>query len=170
MLFPTHVVLAAGLARSRLPTLWVVAGAVLPDLVDKPLGMAGLIPTYHSIVHSALFGVVFLLPLLSERVVGWSLDTGRFAPVAFGWASHIAADAVHITLNGRPANTVFLLWPVVDSWDSLDAGPVPFVVQYVGTTSFYLELVIWLSVGLLVARDGWAVVGVGTDGSSGSSD
>ncbi|ERH13579.1 MAG: hypothetical protein J07HB67_02619, partial [halophilic archaeon J07HB67] len=38
MLFPTHLLLAAGLARGRFPTVWVVAGATLPDLVDKPLG------------------------------------------------------------------------------------------------------------------------------------
>ncbi|ERH13585.1 MAG: hypothetical protein J07HB67_02626 [halophilic archaeon J07HB67] len=124
--------------------------------------MAGLIPTYHSIAHSALFGVVFLLPVLVGRVTDWTPDAGRLAAVVFGWGSHIAADALHITLNGRGANTVFLLWPVVSSWDSLDAGPTPFVVQYVGTTSFYLELLIWLSVGLLVAREGRSALGLST--------
>jgi len=162
VLFPTHLVVACGLARGRFLTAWVVAGAALPDLVDKPVAMAGLLSTYHSIAHSALFGVVFLLPLLFERVVDWVPDTGRLAAVAFGWGSHVAADAIHITLNGRPANTVFLLWPIVSSWDSLDAGPAPFVVQYVGTTAFYLELLVWLSVGLLVAREGWSAVGLGT--------
>ncbi|MEZ3144290.1 hydrolase [Halobaculum sp. MBLA0143] len=170
MLFATHLVLAAGLARGRYPTVWVVAGAALPDLVDKPLGVAGLIPTYHSIAHSALFGVVFLCPVLLGRVIDWTPDTGRLAAVAFGWGSHLAADALHITLNGRPANTVFLLWPIVDSWDSLDAGPGAFVVQYVGTTSFYLELLIWLSVGLLVAREGRSAVGLPTGGSDESSE
>ncbi len=153
MLFPTHLVLAVGLGRGRLPTAWVVAGAALPDLVDKPLAMAGVLPTYHSVVHSALFGVVLLLPLLFARR-GGTPDTERVAAVVLGWGSHLVADAAHISLNGRPENTVFLLWPVVTEWDSIDAGPVPFVVQYVGTTSFYVEVAIWLGVGLLVFRDG----------------
>lgn len=170
MLFPTHLVVACGLAKGRFPTAWVVAGAVLPDLVDKPVATAGLVPTYHSIAHSALFGVVFLLPVLVGRVVDWTPDTGRLAAVAFGWGSHVAADAIHVTLNGRAGDTVFLLWPIVSDWDSFGLGPVPFVVQYVGTTAFYLELLVWLSVGLLVAREGWSAVGLGTTDSGEPGD
>ncbi|MFB6296969.1 MAG: zinc dependent phospholipase C family protein [Salinirussus sp.] len=154
MLFPTHLVVAVGLGRGRLPTAWIVAGAALPDLVDKPLAMVGVIPTYHSVVHSALFGFGFVVPLLVARWRGGALTTGRVTAVLVGWGSHIAADAAHITINGRPANTVFLLWPIVDEWDSIDAGPIPFAVQYLGTTSFYVELVIWVSVGLLIFRNG----------------
>jgi hypothetical protein len=153
MLFPTHLAVAVGLGRGRLPTAWIVAGAALPDLVDKPLSMAGVIPTYHSVVHSALFGVGFVVPFLFARRRGGVLTTERVGAVVFGWGSHLAADAAQITLNGRPENTVFLLWPIISSWDSIDAGPVPFAVQYVGTTSFYVELVIWLCVGLLVLRN-----------------
>jgi hypothetical protein len=47
---------------------------------------------------------------------------------------------------------------------------VPFVVQYVGTTAFYLELLVWLSVGLLVAREGWSAVGLGTADSGEPGD
>lgn len=154
MLFPTHIVIAVGLGRGRFPTAWVVAGAALPDLLDKPLAMAGVIPTYHSVVHSALFGFGFVVPLLLARQRGGVPATKRVVAVVLGWGSHLAADAAHIILNGRPENTVFLLWPTVDSWDSIDAGPVPFVVQYVGTTSFYIELVVWLSVGLLLFGNG----------------
>jgi hypothetical protein len=154
MLFPTHLVVAVGLGRGRFPTAWIVAGAALPDLVDKPLAMVGVIPTYHSVVHSALLGVGFLVPLLLVRRRGGVPTTERITGVILGWGSHLAADAAHLIINGRPENTVFLLWPVVDEWDSIDAGPVPFVVQYVGTTSFYVELVIWVSVSLLVFRNG----------------
>ena len=154
MLFPTHLVVAVGLGRGRFPTAWIVAGAALPDLVDKPLAMAGVIPTYHSVVHSALFGFGFLVPLLLVGRRGGVPTTERVTAVILGWGSHLVADAAHIVLNGRPENTVFLLWPVVDEWDSIDAGPVPFAVQYVGTTSFYVELVIWVSVSLLVFRNG----------------
>lgn len=150
MLFPTHLVVAIGLGRGRFPTAWLVAGAALPDLIDKPLAMAGIIPTYHSIAHSAFFGFGFLVMLLLARRRGVASKTKRVVAMTLGWGSHLVADAAHISLNGRPANTVFLSWPVVTSWDSLDSGPVPFVVQYIGTTSFYVEIVIWLVVGTAI--------------------
>lgn len=153
VLFPTHLVVAVGLGRGRFQTAWLVAGAALPDLVDKPLAMAGVFPTYHSVVHSALFGVALAVLLPLARRSG-TLTAERVGAVTLGWGSHLVADALHISLNGRPENTVFLLWPVVTEWDSIDAGPVPFAVQYVGTASFYAEVVIWVSVGFLVVRNG----------------
>lgn len=154
MLFATHLVIAVGLGRGRLPTAWVVAGAALPDLVDKPLAMAGLVPTYHSVVHSVLFGLGFVVALSLARRTERLPSTERIGAAMLGWGSHLGADALHITLNGRPGNAVFLLWPVVSSWDSIDIGPGRFFMQYIGTTSFYLELVIWLCVGVLLVRDG----------------
>lgn len=153
MLFPTHLLLGVGLGRGRFPTAWIVAGAALPDLVDKPLAMLGLIQTYHSVTHSAWFGLVFAVLLVLTRWTDWRLDTTTLASVALGWGSHLGADAVHITLNGRPENTVFLLWPVVDSWNSIGVGPGAFFQQYIGTTSFYVELVVWLCIGSLLLRD-----------------
>jgi hypothetical protein len=151
VLFPTHLIIAIGLGRGRFPTVWILLGAALPDLVDKPLAMVGLIATYHSIVHSALFGFGFFLLLVLTRRREMASPT-HVTAVILGWASHLTADAVHITLNGRPANTVFLLWPVIDSWDSLDAGPTPFFIQYIGTTSFYLEVIIWLAVATVISQ------------------
>lgn len=152
MLFATHLVLGAILGRSRFPTLWVVFGAALPDIVDKPLAMAGTIPTYHSIVHSALFGSVFVVALLLTGKSDRTPSSRPVTAVLLGWASHLGADALHITLNGRAANTVFLLWPVVDTWDSIDTGPGAFLVQYIGTTSSYVDLLIWSVGGYLLVR------------------
>lgn len=153
VLFPTHLLVAVLLGRGRYPTAWVVFGAALPDLLDKPLAMAGLVQTYHTAAHSALFGAVFAAALL----LAWSTERGpgveAVVATLVGWGSHLGADALQITLNGRPENTVFLLWPVVDTWDSIDAGPGVFVLQYVGTTSFYLEVVLWLCGGYLLLRE-----------------
>lgn len=154
MLFPTHLVIAVGVGRSRFSTAWVVAGAALPDLVDKPLAMLGAVPTYHSVAHSALVALGVAVPLLLVRRHGGPTGVGRVAAVALGWGSHLLADAAHITINGRPENTVFLLWPVISEWDSIDAAPGTFAVQYVGTPSFYVELVIWAGVVVLLARNG----------------
>lgn len=154
VLFATHLVIGALVARNRFPTLWVVAGAALPDLVDKPLAMAGIFPTYHSVVHSALFALALGAGWLAARRHEAATALGALPAVAVGWSTHLAADAAHITINGRPGNTVFLLWPVVRSWDSIGAGPGSFALQYLWTPSFYVEVVIWLLAGAILLRDG----------------
>jgi len=165
MLFLTHLLIGVLLARGRLPTLCVVFGAALPDLIDKPLGMAGVFPMYHTVAHSALFGVVFVALSLGARLTDRPAAAGAVVATAVGWASHLAADALHIIINGRPENTVFLVWPVVSTWDSIDAGPGSFFLQYVGTTSFYLEVVVWLCGGYLLLRARRSDPGPDPDGS-----
>lgn len=134
--------------------LWIVVGAALPDIVDKPLAMAGVVPLFHSVAHSALFGVGLAAVWLIARRTGRQAVAGAVSAVTVGWGTHLGADATHLVLNGRPENTVFLLWPLVASWDSIEAGPIPFVVQYLWTPSFYVEIVIWLVAGSLLLRDG----------------
>jgi hypothetical protein len=154
VLFPTHLVVAVLAGRERFPVLWVVVGAALPDVVDKPLATAGVTPLFHSVAHSALFGVGLAAIWLVVRRTGRPAAAGAVSAVTVGWGSHLGADAAHLVLNGRPENTVFLLWPLVASWDSIEAGPIPFVVQYLWTPSFYVEVAIWLVAGYLLLRDG----------------
>lgn len=153
MLFPTHLLIGVFAAKGRFPTPWVVVGAALPDLVDKPLAMLGFVSLYHSVVHSALFGVVFAASWLVLRQRERPTALKAVSAVAVGWSTHLAADALHISINGRPENTVFLLWPIVGGWDSIEAAPAAFFVQYLGTPSFYLEVIIWLLVVAFVVRD-----------------
>jgi hypothetical protein len=137
MLFVTHLAAAAVVGRlSRLPTVPLAAGAATPDLIDKPLGAAGVVELYHSIGHSALvFAVLVPLALYSRLGVA----------VALGWASHLLFDVVHVVLNGRPGHALFLLWPLARSSDPLGLPPVAFVRHYLWTPSFYLEVVLWLA-------------------------
>lgn len=153
VLFPTHLLVGYLVGRTRFRTVWVVAGAALPDLVDKPLAMVGVTRLYHSVTHSALFGFVLVAAWLIARQIEWHPLVSAVFPFAVGWASHLAADALHITINGRPGNTVFLLWPLVPTWDSIEASPVPFVFQYLWTPSFYLEVGIWLLAAFVLLRD-----------------
>lgn len=135
MLFPTHLVAAGLLWRvSRLSPLWLIAGAAIPDVVDKPLGLVGVTALFHSVGHSALLVVVMVPLALSGR-------TGL--AVATGWASHVALDAVHVVVNGRPTDALFLFWPVLTPPNPPAIPPGSFFWYYLGSRSFFLEVGIW---------------------------
>lgn len=135
MLFPTHLVAAALLGRgTRLSPLWLVVGAAVPDVVDKPLGMVGLVDLYHSVGHSGLLLVVVVPAALSGRAG---------AAVAVGWASHLLLDAAHVVINGRPDDALFLAWPLVLPSDPLGLPPGAFLRHYLWTPSFFVEVLLW---------------------------
>lgn len=142
MLLLTHL-LAAGLVgrASRLSTPWLVAGAAAPDVLDKPLAMAGLVDLYHSVGHSVLLSLL-LAPLALYSRAGLA--------AAVGWTSHLLLDAVHVVINGRPDDVLSLAWPLAAPADPFALPPAPFVVQYVGTASFFIEAALWLLAGGVV--------------------
>lgn len=165
MLFPTH--LAAGYLltlRSDLPPAWTVAGAALPDLVDKPLAMAGLYPLYHSVGHSAVvflsvtalgLGVALAARALGRRQFAFGHDSRLprvGAAVWIGWASHLALDALHMPLNGRPGDIRFLAWPLLEHTPAVRLPPLEFALHYVGTPAFFVELLIWAAFVAAVVR------------------
>lgn len=142
MLFPTHLVAAALVSRvSGLSALWLVVGAAVPDVVDKPLAMVGLVDLYHSVGHSALLVVVAVPVALASRA-------GLAAAV--GWASHLGLDALHIVINGRPGDVLFLGWPLTVPSDPLALPPGSFFLYYVGTPSFFLEVLLWVTLGVVL--------------------
>ena len=156
MLFPTHLVAAVGLGvgyrlrgRSSSPTAsqptltvwWLVVGAALPDLIDKPLGMTGVTELFHSVGHSAL-----MLPVLGVA----ALVSRRGLALAVGWGSHLVLDALHVGINGRPSDALFLGWPLVVPPTPPAIPPGEFVWVYLGSPSFYFEVLLWLAVGALV--------------------
>lgn len=146
MLFPTHLVVAVLLGRRfRLPTAWLLAGAALPDVVDKSLAALGVVDLFHTVGHSALLLVV-ALPMAYAGRAGLAL--------AAGWGSHLALDAVHIVLNGRPTDALFLIWPLAVPPTPLALPPIAFVRYYLWSPSFVLEIGIWLAFAgsLLVGR------------------
>jgi hypothetical protein len=145
VLFPTHLLAAAIVGRmSPLSTLWLVVGAAVPDVVDKPLGLLGIVDLYHTVGHSVILLAVLTPVALVHRGV---------RAAAVGWGGHLALDALHVIVNGRPADVLSLAWPVTASPDPLNIPPGSFAVYYAGSPSFVLELVLWGFAGLLVLRD-----------------
>lgn len=148
MLFPTHLVAVGLLWRvASLSPLWLVVGAAIPDVVDKPLGMAGVTALFHSVGHSALLLIV-MVPL--------ALWGRRGVAVAVDWTSHLALDAVHVVVNGRPTDALFLFWPVLTPPNPPAIPPGSFFWYYLGSRSFFLEVGIWVVFGVVLVRVGLA--------------
>jgi len=157
VLFATHLLAAAAIGwlsdRPRirrfradpaaLSTVWLVAGAALPDIIDKPLGALGVVDTYHSVAHSAL-----LVPL----AVAVAVKHRHGLALAVGWGSHLALDALHVVVNGRVSDAMFLVWPVLVRSDPLAIPPGEFALLYVGSPSFFVEVALWLAAIIVAVR------------------
>ena len=140
MLFATHLI--GGYVFAKLfnqPSIPVIAGAALPDLVDKPLGILGIAPYYHTVAHSILTVIVFSIIAIKFR---------RLVPVIIGWISHIFMDALHILINRGVEATTFIFYPVMfPDKPQITDGSVNFVVDfwsnYLWTIGFYTEFIFW---------------------------
>jgi hypothetical protein len=152
VLFATHLLVAALLGRwSRFPLPVVVAGAAVPDLVDKPLASLGVVDLFHSVGHTGLLAIV-VIPVVA-RCRGSAAPRCRAAVAAsIGWGSHLCLDAAHILLNGRPDDVLFLLWPLVTPATPLAIPPGEFVLFYLWSPSFFVEVAIWTGAAVLGVR------------------
>jgi hypothetical protein len=142
------------LADWRHRPAWLgVLGAALPDLLDKPLGTVGVTDLFHSVGHSlGALAALGLVGLAVRRRAPRSRAWTDVRVVWVAWASHLALDALHMVVNGRPADTRFLAWPVVEHTPRVTLPPGQFARFYVGTPAFLLEAGFWLVVGLAVVR------------------
>lgn len=140
VLFPTHLAVAVIIGlQTRLSPWWLVVGAAIPDLVDKPLAMLGIVDLYHTVGHSALLGLVLIPAALLHRSA---------LALTVGWLSHLALDVFHVVINGRPSDALFIAWPVAVPPDPFALAPVPFLFQYLWTPSFWVEIGIWIVLGV----------------------
>jgi hypothetical protein len=97
--------------RQRLPARWLIAGCLLPDLIDKPLfyvllwtrGTADpLISGSRSVGHSGLFFLAVLaVALIWRRPAAWAL--------AAGVATHLLLDIGGELITGsRPEASIWI--------------------------------------------------------------
>ena len=103
--------------------LFVVLGALLPDLIDKALWVSGLVPGTRGVGHSLLLWCALGLLAL------WG-GTPRLVAVG-GW-SHLVADVLDDALCGVFSTgtviTGWLAWPMpaAQVWLGWSSAPVPY--------------------------------------------
>lgn len=142
MLFPTHAVI--GLTISLIlgfGYIPLLIGSVIPDLVDKPLGMMDVTSRYQTVLHSGATVLIFLIVGFVDYVYN-----GRMIVLLFsiGWLIHIFSDMTNMVVNSRPNHVKFVLWPFSYHSDPLRLPPGKFYEHYKWTRSFYVEIIIWV--------------------------
>ncbi len=106
-----------------------LAGAVVPDLVDKPLFALELVPVAHTIGHSVLTVALFALVAARYRPL---------APLVVGWAGHVAADLV----VAYPAFLVNYAWPLLEPRPTPDDAFLAYWLEYAASGLGALEAVL----------------------------
>ncbi|MDF9748117.1 metal-dependent hydrolase [Natrinema salsiterrestre] len=133
------------------PIIALFGGALLPDLVDKPL--AFVLPSLpsrsvaHSVFAAAL--VVLIVFYVTKHRDRWEVG----AAYALGYGSHLAADLVDYLFV--PEETLlFLFWPVVTDYHHVETigdllallSPTPYVLGQTVVT--VLGLWLWIADGM----------------------
>lgn len=90
----------------------VVIGALLADLIDKPLAWGvGVFPTGRDLAHSLFFaGALLLLAAIAAAGRDWGDPAAAFV---IAHLSHLVGDLPRRAFLGYPFGTEFLLWPVL---------------------------------------------------------
>lgn len=94
--------------------LVVVAGALFPDLVDKPLGwVLGVLPGGRTLAHSLLVAVP--VSALAIALARRHRRTALGVAFAVAYLSHLPLDSLASGLDDGTYETGFLLWPLYAS-------------------------------------------------------
>ncbi|MFB6125756.1 MAG: metal-dependent hydrolase [Halolamina sp.] len=114
-------------------------GAFLPDIVDKPLGVLGVVPSLHTVGHSVFVAVVVVAVAAAGR---------RWRPVAVGWLSHLALDLP----LAIPAYLNQYVWPLRTPAGGPDEPLSVYVLSYATSPAFAVELAVVVGAVVLLAR------------------
>ena len=134
------------------PTLALIVGSVLPDLVDMPLHYLAGAPSTRTVAHSAFTGVALsaLVLLASYRLLGDSRPGEGFA---VGYLSHLLADAVWPLVFWNPGELRYLGWPFTQQPPYEGVQPLVTVGEFTVTT-VWVEAVLLAIAFVLWWRDG----------------
>lgn len=136
--------------KNDVPSTHVVTltiGALLPDLVDKPLSFLFTSLPSRSLAHS-VFTVMFITAIL--LYVAYRYDRRAEAVVfGLGYLSHLGADLVDVLFIPRET-VMFLLWPLVSDYHHIGTvhdllallRPTPYVMGQMVVT--LLCIAVWI--------------------------
>lgn len=117
-------------------------GALVPDLIDKPLAWRlDVLPYGRTLAHSLLLAgaALFVVGLLARRYGHWT----AFAPFALGYLVHLATDAYQPVLVGDWESLFFLAWPLSAPPETTETTSViAHLVQLEPTPFFLFEVLI----------------------------
>ena len=132
------------LDHDRRATALCLAGAVVPDLVDKTAWRLGFAETGHTLGHS-------VVTVTAVAVVVTAVDTARpLRPVLPGYAAHVVAD-IGVAYPRFVGNYA---WPLLDQRPTPDVSPVSYWVRYAVSTPGVVEATIVVVGVVVVARRG----------------
>ncbi|MFC7068796.1 metal-dependent hydrolase [Halobaculum lipolyticum] len=148
----------------------VVAAALAPDAIDKPLAWwLAVLPSGRSLGHSAFTATAAVAAAavvqLRTRIRGLA------AAVAIGWGSHLLGDVAYPLVVKGDLRVGFLLWPVVPAGDDptpdalghlseLFASFLGYLATPAGATYLLADLALLLGALALWVADGAPGIGV----------
>ncbi len=137
------VVASDYLDYDRRATALCLAGAVVPDLVDKTAWRLGLAETGHTLAHS-------VVTVVAVAVVVTAVDTARpLRSVLPGYVAHVVADVG----VAYPRFVVNYAWPLLDQQPTPDVSPVGYWLRYATSAPGVVEAAIVVAgVGVVVRR------------------
>ena len=118
-----------------------LAGALVPDLIDKPLFWAGVFDISHTVGHSVVtLGVIAAAVTMISRL-------RVLAPAVLGYATHILADL----FVAYPKFLINYAWPVLPQRPTPDGPALDYWLAYAESGPGVVEAsVVVLAVGLVV--------------------
>ncbi|MCL9812163.1 metal-dependent hydrolase [Natranaeroarchaeum aerophilus] len=133
------------------PTVAVVIGALLPDLVDQPLRILLAGHVGRSLAHSLFVAVptILLVWYVAQHRGRARLGVG----FAVGYLSHLVSDAFWPLLVGAYDELGYLLWPIT-SMPEYQGRKVLGELGSVTVTTYWLEAVVVLVAVGVWWRDG----------------
>ncbi|WP_144920704.1 metal-dependent hydrolase [Halorubrum salsamenti] len=138
-----------------LPAVALAFGAVLPDLIDKPLAWEfNVFGTGYAVAHSVFLGVpaAFVVYALAERRRAGAVG-GAFL---IGYVLHLVGDVLPASLSRGRLEPSPVLWPIAEPLPSPDRGS--FVEGVYGLLTEYAAQLLTLEVTPVIALQLGSVV------------
>lgn len=139
------LVVARGAGFDRRGSHLCLGGALLPDLIDKPLWRAGVFVTGHTIAHSVL--VVCTVAVVVAAVPQLRL----LAPAVLGQATHVAGDLI----VAYPSFLRNFAWPLLTQRPTPGGSAVRYWINYATSTVGLVEFTLIAAAGVVLVSRGY---------------